>query len=84
MSLIQKMVEESMRIADDFERSDELGEFGIDGWNKEVIPSKWMIVNNMSHWQNNWAKVLLKGGLQTQKIILKESYWSPLKNSYLY
>ena len=40
MSLIQKMVEESMRIADDFERSDELGEFGIDGWNKEVIPSK--------------------------------------------
>ena len=84
MSLIQKMVEGSMRIADDFERSDELDEFGIDGWNKEVIPSKWMIVNNMSHWQNNWAKVLLNGGLHIQKIILEESYWSPLKHSYLY
>ena len=34
MPLIQKMVKESMRITHDFERSDELGEFGVDGWKK--------------------------------------------------
>ena len=40
MSLVPKMFEESIRITHDFERSDELGECGIHGWKKGVIPSK--------------------------------------------